>query len=93
MPLYELHTFTDAELAKVSPESGIFVLYQVENPITAESATDLRGALEEAKSRHPRATHFAVEILSQNQIPERLRSVQDDLSRVRKSTFMGSAPK
>jgi hypothetical protein len=93
MPLYELHTFTETELAKVSPEPGIFVLYQIENPITSESATDLRRALAEAKSRHPRATHFAVETLSPNEIPERLRSVQDDLRRVRKSTFMGSAPK
>jgi hypothetical protein len=92
MPLYELHTFTDEEVAKVSPESGIFVLYQVENPIAAESATDLRRALQDAKAAHPRATHFAIETLPSDKIADRLCSVRDDLSRVRKSTFMGSRP-
>jgi hypothetical protein len=93
MPLYELHTFADDEVAKVSHESGIFVLYQVENPVAAESASDLRRALGEAKAMHPRATHFAIEILPSNEIADRLRSVKNDLSRVRKSTFMGSTPR
>jgi hypothetical protein len=93
MPLYELHTFSDDEVARVTQQSGIFVLYQVENPVAAESASDLRSALVEARSKHPRATHFAVETLPPDEIPERLRSVRDDLSRVRKSTFMGSTPR
>jgi hypothetical protein len=92
MPLYELHTFTDAEVVKVAPESGIYVLYQVENPVVAEAASDLREALRTAKAKHIRATHFAVETLAANAVAGRLRSVKDDLRRVRKSTFMGTGP-
>ena len=90
MPLYELHTFTHAEVVKVPKESGVYVLYQVENPIVAESAPDLQKALREEKTKHPQASHFATEVLAASALPERLQNVRDDLARVRKSAFMGS---
>jgi len=90
MPLYELHTFIDSEVAKVPQECGVYVLYQVENPVAAESALDLRSALRAAKATHPRASHFAIEILDPGAVDDRLRSVKDDLAHVRKSAFMGA---
>jgi len=91
MPLYELHTFTDTEVVKVPKESGVYVLYQVENPILAESAPDLRKALREAETKNPQASHFAIEVLPASALAVRLQDVKADLARVRKSAFMGSS--
>jgi hypothetical protein len=92
MPLSELHPFTEAEVASVPETAGVYMLFQVENPIHANQAENLREQLRKEKCAFPRATHFAVETGHQDAGGRvaRLREVQAQLSRVRSRTFVGS---
>ena len=92
MPLHELHTFTDGEVARLPLERGVYVLFQIENPIYAGGADNLRQALADAKGRFPAATHFSTEIIegSRRTVTQRLSDVKRELKLVGKEVFVGS---
>ncbi len=91
MPLSELHPFTQAELARAPEAAGVYVLFQVENPIHSGEAENLRAQLGDEKARFPRATHFAVETGHEDaqRRTARLQDVRAQLERVRSRTFLG----
>jgi hypothetical protein len=91
MPLSELHPFTEAELATAPEGAGVYVLFQVENPIHSDEADNLRAQLRKEKLGFPRATHFAVETghADAQRRAARLQEVQAQLNRVRSRTFTG----
>lgn len=91
MPLSELHPFTEAELATAPEGAGVYVLFQVENPIHSNEADNLRAQLRKEKLDFPRATHFAVETghADAQRRAARLQEVQAQLDRVRSRTFTG----
>jgi hypothetical protein len=91
MALSELHPFTEAELSTAPEAAGVYVLFQVENPIHANEADNLRVQLRKEKLDYPRATHFAVETghADAQGRAARLQEVQAQLNRVRSKTFTG----
>ena len=91
MAVYELHPFTDAEIATVPQERGVYVLYQVENPLYVDAAPNLRQRLVKDKVRLPQATHFALETgyRSEQETAERVAQLRKELSRVRAQGFVG----
>ena len=62
--LDELHSLTDAEIARLPGKPGIYMLFQVQIPLHADAARNLRQGLRAARSSFPRATHFAVEVVA-----------------------------
>ena len=90
MSLQELHPLNDAELANVSDTCGVYVLFQLENPLLADTAENLKRELRSAKAKFPNATHFSVEPLSRRAIARRLRQLRKDLGLVRAVGFVGS---
>jgi excinuclease UvrABC nuclease subunit len=93
MALHELHPFHAAEVAKLPQTPGVYVLFQVENPIHAGGAANLRKGVRGAKARFPRATHFSVEALSKPRraLARRMQALKKELSAVRVKTFVGLA--
>ena len=90
MPLHEFHPFCDAELAKVPAERGVYVLFQIQIPLHAEGAENLRSALHAAKAQFPGASHFAFELLDTAALVEdRVHDLRRQLRRVRTATFVG----
>jgi hypothetical protein len=90
MSLQEWHPFNDAELANVSDNCGVYVLFQLENPLWADTAENLQRELRAAKAKFPNVTHFSVEPLSRRAIPRRLRQLRKELGLVRAVGFVGS---
>jgi hypothetical protein len=92
MALYELHPFSEPEIARVSEEAGVYLLFQVENPLHIDAAPNLRQRLGREKARFPQATHFAVETgyKSEREISKRLDQLRQELSHVRVKGFVGS---
>src|SRR2546427_11425949 len=64
MALHELHPFSRLEIAKVPQKRGVYVLFQIENPIHADGAENLRKGLLRGKAEFPGATHFSAETLT-----------------------------
>ena len=93
MALHELHPFTEAEIASVPEEPGIYVLFQVENPLHVDGAPNLRRQLRGEKARLPQATHFAIETgyKSERDSAKRVEQIKRELSRVRVEWFSGPA--
>jgi hypothetical protein len=91
MSLSELHPFVEAEVATVPAASGLYMLFQVENPIHADQADNLRQRLRQEKHNFPRATHFSVEsgYAGEAERAARLAQVRAELQRVRSRTFIG----
>ena len=89
MPLHELHPLVASELAKVPRKAGVYVLYQLENPLAAGRSANLRKTLGAAKGKYPGAMYFAVEVLPASEIAARLRQLEEELGAVRKRTFVG----
>ena len=90
MPLHELHPFQNSEIAKVTEERGVYVLYQIQVPLHAEGAENLRDALFEARASFPGASHFAVETHADaTLVEERVRDLRQQFRRVRSSAFVG----
>lgn len=91
MALYELHPFADSEIAGVTEEAGIYVLFQVETPLHVDGAGNLRRRLGEEKSRLPQATHFAIETghKSPREAAKRVEKLKEELGRVRVGWFAG----
>ena len=90
MPLHELHPFHDSEIAKVTAERGVYVLYQIQVPLHADGAENLRDALLEARTSFPGASHFAVETHADTAlVEERVRDLRLQFRRVRSSAFVG----
>lgn len=91
MALSELHPFTDVEIAGAPAAGGVYMLFQVENPIHADQAKNLRQRLREEKAKFPRATHFSVETghADAGQRAARVAQVRAELDRVRSKTFIG----
>jgi hypothetical protein len=90
MSLQELHPFNDAELATVSDKCGVYVLFQLENPLLADTAENLKRELRAAKAKFPAATHFSVEPLSRRVMLRRARELRRELGLVRAVGFVGS---
>src|SRR5437016_14137750 len=63
MALHELHPFISSEIKKLPRKGGVYFLFQIETPIHADGAVNLRRALLHAKSEFPQASHFAAEVL------------------------------
>jgi hypothetical protein len=91
MPLHELHPLVSSELAKVPQKAGVYVLFQLENPLAVGRASNLQQALRAAQAEYPGAMYFAVEVLVASKITARLRQLEQELGTVRKRTFVGSA--
>ena len=91
MALHELHPYTEAEIAAAPQEAGVYVLFQVENPLHVGGAANLRQQLKSEKERLPQATHFAVETgyESERDAAKRVESVKKELGRVRVEWFAG----
>jgi excinuclease UvrABC nuclease subunit len=91
MALHELHPYTEAEIATVPQEAGLYVLFQVENPLHVGGAANLRQQLKSEKERLPQATHFAIETgyESEREAAQRVAKVKKELSRVRVEWFAG----
>ena len=91
MALHELHPYTEAEIAAVPQEAGVYVLFQVENPLLVGGAANLRQQLKSEKARLPQATHFAIETgcASEREAAKRVDSVKKELGRVRVDWFAG----
>jgi len=90
MPPHELHPYTEAEVAKVSPESGVYVLYQIQVPLHAGGGDNLRDALTAACPEFPGASHFAIEVHSNpRDIEARVNELRQQFRRVRTSAFVG----
>jgi hypothetical protein len=92
MPLHELHPFTDAEIALLPHQPGMYVLFQIENPIHADGAQNLRKDVRAAKTKFPHATHFSIETLDAPALAQRLEALRKELKLVRKAGFIGSRP-
>jgi hypothetical protein len=90
MALQELHPFTAAEIDLVSDKCGVYVLFQLENPLFADTSKNLRTGLRAAKVRFPSATHFSVEQLSRRGMMPRVRKLRKQLGLVRAVGFIGS---
>ena len=92
MAVHELHTFTLEEVAQLPKEAGVYVLFQVQNPLCADQADDVRAAVTAARSKYPRATHFAVELCNApGHRSARLNQLRQELRLVRTLAF-GSRP-
>jgi excinuclease UvrABC nuclease subunit len=91
MALHELHPYTEAEIATVPQEAGVYVLFQVENPLHVGGAANLRQQLKSEKTRLPQATHFAIETgyASESDAAKRVEKVKNELGRVRVEWFAG----
>ncbi len=91
MALYQLHPFTDAEVAGAPEEAGVYVLFQVENPLHVDGAANLRAKLKLEKIRLPQATHFAIETghKSPREAAKRVEKLKEELGRVRVGWFAG----
>ena len=91
MALHVLHPYTEAEIAFVPQEAGVYVLFQVENPLHVGGAANLRQQLKSEKGRLPQATHFAIETgyASEREAAKRVETVKKELSRVRVEWFAG----
>lgn len=80
------------QIARVPAKSGVYVLYQLQIPLHAEGATNLRKQLTAARKQFPRATHFAVELIAPDELSQRVDQLQQELSLVRKKGFVGIEP-
>jgi hypothetical protein len=91
MALDELHPFIASEIAKLPRQSGVYVLFQVQIPLHAAGAKNLRQGLLAAKGKFTGATHFAIETTEKRGpgIAERLRQLHQQLGRVRSAGFVG----
>jgi hypothetical protein len=88
MGLDEMHPFSEGELATVKPGRGVFVLFQIQIPIHVDAAEDLQKGLREARTKFPRASHFAVEAApDEPSMRVRLQELQRQMTRVRAATF------
>ncbi|MGH9502010.1 MAG: hypothetical protein ACRD20_04080 [Terriglobales bacterium] len=92
MALDQFHPLCDSEIAEVPRQPGVYVLFQIQIPIHADSTENLRKEISRARKRFPRASHFAVEPLSGDarSIRQRAREVQERLKLVRTGAFVGS---
>ena len=92
MAVHELHPFTDAEVGGAPEEPGVYVLFQVENPLHVDSAANLRAKLKTEKIRLPQATHFAIETgyKTVREAAKRVEKLKKELGRVRVEWFAGS---
>ena len=92
MALHELHPFTDAEVAGAPQQPGVYVLFQVENPLHVDSAANLHEKLKSEKARLSQATHFAIETgyKTEREAEKRVEKLRKELGRVRVEWFAGS---
>jgi hypothetical protein len=89
MPLSELHPLCDVEIVNLPAKPGVFVLFQIEVPVHADGAGNLRQALRSARSRFPQASHFSVELLDSQAVPARIQQLRTQLRLVRTASFIG----
>jgi len=91
--LHELHPFTDAEIARLPNQRGVYVLFQIENPVYAGGAENMRKALADSKGSFPATTHFSTEAVegSRRILTQRVNQVRRELKLVGKEVFVGSS--
>ena len=91
MSLSELHPFIATEIERVPEDAGVFVLFQIQIPIHADQARNLRQHLLRAKKEFPNASHFAVEPGKYGQeTTRRVENLRNDLRLVRAKGFVGT---
>jgi hypothetical protein len=90
--LSELHPLSRNEIAKLPAKPGVYVLFQVQIPVHADAAKNLRRSLLAAKAKFAGATHFAVEVIEKDSlgVVQRLGHLRKELARVRTAGFIGS---
>jgi hypothetical protein len=90
--LSELHPLSRNEIAKLPAKPGVYVLFQVQIPVHADTAKNLRRSLLVAKAKFAGATHFAVEVIEKDSrgVVQRLGQLRKELARVRTAAFIGS---
>ena len=89
MPLHELHSFIESEIAGVPNQRGVYVLYQVQSPLHADGSENLRQALTAARTQFRGATHFSTETCETSaRMRERLRQLREELRLVRTLAFV-----
>lgn len=91
MALDQFHPLCDSEIAKVPQKKGVYVLFQIQIPIHAAGAGNLRKELIRAREQFPRASHFAVEPIKGDarSVRERVSELQERLKLVRTGAFVG----
>jgi hypothetical protein len=89
MALHELHPFCDAEIASLPTKPGVYVLFQIEVAIHADSAVNLRKGLRAARAKFPNASHFSAEVLSAPDLAPRVEQLRKQLRLVRTASFVG----
>jgi hypothetical protein len=89
MSLHELHPFCYAELQKLPRRRGVYVLFQIETPIHAAGASDLRGALLAARANFPQASHFSTETVKAGAraLTQKVSKLRKELRLVRAAGF------
>jgi len=77
-------------MAKVPAERGVYVLYQIQIPLHAGGAENLREALIQVHSDFPGASHFAIELHATTaEVEARVDELRQQFRRVRSSAFAG----
>jgi hypothetical protein len=81
------------EIARLPSQRGVYVVFQIENPVYAGDAENLRKALADAKKRFPAGTHFSTEIFegTRHTLTQRVNDVRRELKLVGKEVFVGSS--
>ena len=83
-----MHPFVDMELKQVPRACGVFVLFQIQIPVHVDATENLQRALREARTKFPRASHFAVEPApDEPAMRARLEELQRQMTRVRAAAF------
>jgi hypothetical protein len=91
MALHEWHPFVNEEISRVPAKPGVYILYQVQIPLCADGASNLRQRLLAEKAKFPRATHFAIEETDGSSLSQRVSDLRQQLALVRKKGFVGGA--
>ena len=86
--------FTPAEvIGGFSARRVRLLLFQIENPVYAGGAENMRKALADAKRRFPAATHFSTETVEGTRriLTQRVSDVRRELKLVGKEVFVASS--
>jgi hypothetical protein len=92
MALDQFHPLSSAEIAKAPQGRGIYLLFQIQIPIHAGGAENLRKELVRARRQFPGASHFSMETMNVDaqSVGRRVCEVKKRLKLVRTGAFVGS---
>ena len=92
MALDQFHPLSSSEIAKVPQKRGVYLLFQIQIPIHAGSAENLRKELVRARRKFSGASHFSMETMNGDarSVGQRVRKVNERLKLVRTGAFGGA---